>query len=197
MITSRLRWLAIAVTISVLGAGVPAISHAAANSPQKPHGPAVQVPQGWPQELLIPKLGVKANIEQLSFFNPSDEHAPYRWEDVAWYDLGPKPGHPGRSVIFGHLDSYCCPAVFWHLDQLQYGDVVQVQYKTGPPLTFRVIWTHQYLNNELPLKNMYGFSSQRSLALATCAGIFHRDGTGYDHKVVVFTRLVLPNGQLG
>jgi hypothetical protein len=31
----------------------------------------------------------------------------------------------------------------------------------------------------------------------TCAGAFHLDGTGYDHKLIVYARLVLPNGKLG
>jgi hypothetical protein len=44
---------------------------------------------------------------------------------------------------------------------------------------------------------MFGRTHERGLVLVTCAGVFHRDGTGYDHKLIVYARLVLPNGTLG
>jgi sortase A len=189
------RWLALLLTLAVLLAcGAPA-SHAAGTPVSK--APVIQLPAGWPTALIIPKLNVRANIESLTLLNPSDVHAPYKWEDVAWYDLGAKPGALGRSVIFGHLDSYCCPAVFWHLGDLVPGDQFEVQYRSGQTVTFQVVWNHTYLDNALPMSNLYGHAKQRSLALATCTGTFHRDGTGYDHRIVVFSRLVLPDGQLG
>lgn len=189
------RSLTLLLTVAILAVCWVPASHAAAKPPAST--PIIQLPAGWPTALIIPKLAVRANIESLTLMNPSDLHAPYKWEDVAWYDLGPKPGALGHSVIFGHLDSYCCPAVFYHLDALAPGDRFQVQYRSGQTVTFQVVWNHTYLDNALPTGIMYGHARQRTLALATCTGIFHRDGTGYDHRIVVYARLVLPNGQLG
>ena len=170
----------------------PAAQRAALSSAQ-----SVIVPAGWPKLLAIPKFKVRAPVEALKFNAASDVHAPYKWGDVAWYDRGPRPGEGGRATMFGHLDSTCCPAVFWQLHSLHTGDIVQVAYKTGRLMSFRVMWQATYLNARMPLKFMFGRSSEHGLTLVTCAGVFHTDGTGYDHKLVVYARLILPSGKLG
>jgi hypothetical protein len=177
-------------------------AHAAVTPPQAPQKGAVTaakpmaVPAGWPKIFSMPRFGVRAPVEALKFSAVADIHAPYKWGDVAWYVRGPRPGEGGRATIFGHLDSTCCPAVFWQLHSLRPGDVVQVAYKTGNILKFRVMWQGTYLNARMPLKFMFGRSREHGLTLITCTGVFHRDGTGYDHKLVVYTRLILPSGKL-
>lgn len=155
------------------------------------------VPPGWPKLLAIPRINVKAPIESIAFNRVADLSAPYRWGDAAWYSRGPRPGDPGRAAIVGHLDSYCCPAIFWELSTLQPGDAIQVAYRTRQTLTFKVMWKHVYLNDQLPVGWMFTPTHERGLALITCAGVFHRDGTGYDHKLLVYARLLLPSGRLG
>lgn len=189
------------VMLTIVTTFVPS-AQAAVKPPQAPRKAAVhavkpiRVPAGWPKVLSIPRFGVRAPVEALKFNTTSDVHAPYKWGDVAWYNRGPRPGEGGRATIFGHLDSTCCPAVFWQLHSLRSGDVVQVNYKTGKLLKFRVMWQGTYTNAHMPLKFMFGRSREHGLTLITCAGIFHRDGTGYDHKLVVYTRLLLPSGKL-
>jgi sortase (surface protein transpeptidase) len=149
------------------------------------------VPYGWPKFVVIPRINVKAPVEALAMTSAADAHAPYKWGDVAWYDRSPRPGDVGRSMVFGHLDSYCCPAVFYGLRYLKRGDVVQVQYKQGRPLTFKVMWSDSYWANKLPNQFLFGRSNQRDLILMTCTGIFHPGaGGGYDHKLVVYARFV-------
>jgi hypothetical protein len=156
------------------------------------------VPPGRPQTVLIPKIGVRASLESVPLSSSRDVHAPFRWEDAGWFSRGPRPGAIGRAVIFGHLDSTCCPAVFWSLGTLLAGDLVQVRYGDGRILTFRVLWQHTYADSELPLHWLFGGGrGPRALILFTCAGVFHTDGTGYDHRLVIYARMILPNGQLG
>jgi hypothetical protein len=156
------------------------------------------VPPGRPLTVMIPKIAVTASLESVPLSSDRDVHAPFKWADAGWFSRGPRPGAVGRAVIFGHLDSTCCPAVFWNLGTLQAGDTVQVRYADGRMLTFRVLWQHIYANSSLPIQWLFGGGKgPRALILFTCAGIFHTDGTGYDHKLVVYARLVLPNGQLG
>jgi hypothetical protein len=64
-------------------------------------------------------------------------------------------------------------------------------------LNFRVQWSVSYPNNHLPTKFLFGSTRERGVDLMTCAGLWHLDGTGYDHKLVVYARLILPNGKLG
>lgn len=154
-------------------------------------------PRVVPAQITIPRIGVSAHIESLKFNSAQDVTAPYRWSDTAWYARGPRPGDLGRATIFGHLDSTCCPAVFWYLHLLHGGDLIHIYYPGNRMLSFEVMWQHTYLNTQMPLKFMFGSTPQRGLTLVTCAGVFHHDGTGYDHKLVVYARLVLPNGHLG
>lgn len=173
-------------------------SQVARPAPHRSHAKktAIAIPAGVPRTVVIQKIGVRAPVESLDLSKKSEKDAPNRWGDVAWYNRGPKPGSVGRAAIFGHLDSYCCPAVFWKLKTLRPGDQVQVYYKTGKPLTFRVQWGNQYLNTKLPLKFIFGQTKERGLVLLTCTGVFHK-ATGYDRKWIVYARMVLPNGKLG
>jgi sortase (surface protein transpeptidase) len=137
-------------------------------------------------------------VEDLSLNKIADEKAPYKWSDVGWYQRGPRPGDEGRATIFGHLDSYCCPAVFYHLKDLKPGDQIKVAYRGNQAITFRVIWQQIYPNAKVPIDWIYGRARERGLVLMTCAGVFYRSpGGGYDHKLIVYARLVLPSGELG
>lgn len=155
------------------------------------------VPQGRPWIVAIPRIAVHASLETNALTRATDGHAPFKWEDAAWYSRGPRPGAVGNAFIWGHLDSTCCPAVFWRLSSLQPGDRINVYYPQGQPLTFRVMWSHTYWNAQVPNSWIFGPGKQRGLVLFTCAGVFHGQPVGYDHKLVVFARLVLPNGRLG
>ena len=184
----KLRPMVLAVSLAAL-----LFSYSYSGTHASTRAPAFDpVPKGWPKLLAIPKIGVRAPVEALAYNRASDYDAPYRWGDVAWYDRGPRPGDVSHANVFGHLDSYCCPAIFYRLKDLRKGDHVYVGYQDGQVLTFQVQWSETYWNNKLPLKFMYGAWRDRGMVLMTCAGYFHRDGTGYDHKLIVFASLVWP-----
>jgi sortase (surface protein transpeptidase) len=175
------------------GFAIAAVTLGSASASTKPKSPVFTVPSGWPQSLAIPRMGVaKAPVEANPMNAPKDIDAPFKWGDVAWFNRGPKPGEQGRASIYGHLDSYTGPAVFYQLKTLKKGDKVMITYPKGRTLTFVVQWSHLYPNNHLPLKFLYGNTTERGMSLITCGGLFHRDGTGYDHKLVVYTTLVMP-----
>jgi hypothetical protein len=160
--------------------------------------PTQVVPSGWPQALIIPRLRLVAPVEDLSLSKITEEMAPYKWGDVGWYSRGPRPGDEGRASLFGHLDSYCCPAAFYQLRVLKAGDQVKIVYRHNQAINFRVMWQNTYPNAKVPLSWIYGRARERGLILMTCTGVFHPGaGGGYDHKLMVYARLVLPSGQLG
>src|SRR5438270_3830921 len=129
MPAARAIWRPAAILISIV-AGLLLYSDESAARP-KP----TQTPPGWPQVVAVPRLSVSAKIEPVAMTNPADSEAPHRMEDVAWYSRGHRPGDRGRAEVFGHLDSTCCPAVFYQLRTVKPGDLIQVRYKTGTPLT--------------------------------------------------------------
>lgn len=141
---------------------------------------------------MIPRIGVRSRIETTALKSAWDFEAPHSWSNTAWFNRGVRPGARGRSLIFGHLDSTCCPAVFWRLNQLRPGDIVKVAYRTGATLTFRVRWSQVYWYNHALVKWVFRRARDRSLMLVTCAGIFY-SGSGYDRRLLVDATLVLPS----
>lgn len=179
LILIALLLLSIATSLSTPGAS------AARPAPR----PVQVLPPGAPRVLSISSIGVQASVEAVALKKPADMKAPYKWGDVAWYSRGPRPGDTGRAQIYGHLDSLCCPAVFWKLKDLTAGDRVSVQYGNGQSVTFKVRWNRVYPDGALPKRFMYARTTERGLLLITCTGVFHRDGTGYDHRQVVYATL--------
>jgi hypothetical protein len=196
----------------LLGLPLSLVHAASASRPPSPYGPPAphysppphhpptgyHSPLGWPKGLAIPRLAIHATIDAdpLVKSKPIDQQPP--WEEVLWFSRGAKPGEPGRAFLVGHLDSTCCPAIFWNLHQLTPQDEIRIFYRKGM-LTFRVIWLHSYPDNAIPYRWMYFHhrNDQRSLVLMTCSGLWHGPALGYDHRLIVFARLVLPGGRLG
>ncbi len=117
---------------------------------------------------------------------------PTNFTDVGWYKEGPVPGALGSAVIDGHLDGKDTPeAVFYNLDKLQPGDVVEVLDAKGKTLKFRVLETKTYDHDAISTEVFIGDTSKHLLNLITCAGSWDKTKKLYDKRVVVFTELVV------
>jgi sortase (surface protein transpeptidase) len=142
-----------------------------------------------PLYLRIPALGVDASVEWVSVDNEGRMDVPTNYDDVAWYERGPRPGMPGNAVIAGHLDSASGPAVFYRLENLQPGDEVFVTTYSGDELRFVVVRTEAFDANDAPLERIFGSGFAPHLNLITCEGNFSRSSGQYDQRLVVFTVL--------
>ncbi len=157
-------------------------------------GTSYDVP-GAPKRLIIPAIGVNAYIQSVGMWwkDPTEIGIPTNFTDVAWYNGGPKPGEPGSAVIDGHLDgATVAQAVFFDLDKLQPGDMVQIVDSDGKTLNFKVTATKLYDYNASTTEIFAGDSSKVRLNLITCAGdwIKVNGANMYNKRVVVFTELV-------
>ena len=151
--------------------------------------PRGQAPVG----LRIPGIGVDAGVQWVGVDENGDMMVPSNYDDVAWYEPGPRPGERGNAVINGHFDSTTGPAVFWDLGQLQPGDEVIVRTHGDQELRFIVTAIESYKTEEAPLTRIFGPTSERNLNLITCDGTFLQDIRQYDRRLVVYT--VLAEGQ--
>jgi sortase (surface protein transpeptidase) len=115
---------------------------------------------------------------------------PKKDTDVAWYNLGYRPGEKGGAVIDGHLDKASgAPAVFWDLKKLSPGDELSVTDANGHQLTFAVVRTVSYAWNQLPIKEVFGASSVPMLNLITCQGTWDTTKKNYSNRMVVYAQL--------
>lgn len=146
-----------------------------------------------PIGLRIPSIGVDAGVQWVGVDETGAMQVPSNYTDVAWYELGPRPGERGNAVINGHLDSTTGPAVFWDLITLQPGDEIIVRTHGDQELRFIVTGLESYRTEEAPLDRIFGPTDSRNLNLITCDGTFEQDVRQYDRRLVVYT--VLAEGQ--
>lgn len=149
-----------------------------------------------PVRLIIPAIGVNANIQSVGLFWNGDGEMgiPTNFTDVAWYNGGPLPGMPGSAVIDGHLDGRNIEkAVFYNLGNLKPGDLVEVVDAGGATWQFQVVRLATYDYNATTTDIFAGDASRARLNLITCAGDWVKSQKLYNKRIVVFTELTTTN----
>ncbi|MEX1021921.1 MAG: class F sortase [Dehalococcoidia bacterium] len=151
--------------------------------------------------LRIPAINVDAPVGRW-IVEGSVMPEPYGPVDVAFYDLegwsgiGGFPGD-GRNAVFGaHVDMnrdiayagahYRGPAVFWSLDELGPGSIIEVDY-AGETLRYAVVWAESVAAGDGTDWRQYWSSdvAADSITLFTCGGDFDFDSLSYSHRIVV------------
>ncbi len=135
---------------------------------------AIRIPVPPPfVRLLISAIGVNASIESVGVRPDGAMETPAQrpWNDVGWYNSGPRPGERGSAVIAGHLDRPGGnPAVFWRLRDLRVGDGVLVVDASGKALRFHVTRIIFFQPQDAPVQDIFGNTAGSFLNLTTCAG---------------------------
>lgn len=144
----------------------------------------------FPNTLSIPSLNIQAPIEHVGLDSQRRMDVPKDPNNVAWYNLGPRPGEIGNSVIAGHLDSKTGPAVFYKLDELQEGDKITITDANQKQYTFQVTRKATYPEQDFPLQEVFGPSTTASLNLITCQGTFSQAKKSYSHRTVIYTQRI-------
>ncbi len=148
---------------------------------------------GLPVRFRIDTSDVKvdATVEHVAFApNSRAMDVPKKWENVAWFEPGYRPGTPGNAVLAGHFDSDTGPAVFYKLQEIKVGDIVSVEDNEGNIMRFRVTKAQSYFDEDAPLYEIFGPSDEPHLNLITCDGEFDPKTKRYDKKFVVFTEMM-------
>jgi sortase A len=142
---------------------------------------------GIPIRLTIPDIHVDASVEDLGL-TPLDAMAvPEGPIDVAWYDLGPRPGDLGSAVIAGHegwKDGIA--AVFDNLSKLSVGDEIYVKDNTGTTTAFIVRKVEIYGKNDSASTVFDSNDGTAHLNLITCEGVWNAATQSYSGRLVVF-----------
>jgi sortase A len=143
-----------------------------------------------PAQLSIPAIKVDAKVEHVGQLPDGQMDVPKDERNVGWYQPGAKPGERGNAVLAGHVDNKTGPSVFFHLGDLEAGDLVTVTNEHGLAYDFEVNAVESYPRNNAPLEKVFGTSSKSSLNLITCTGTFDRDAGTHEERMVVYTTLV-------
>ncbi len=144
---------------------------------------------GPPMRLRIPAINVDAAVESLGLTSQGDMDTPKGPDDVAWFNLGTRPGENGSAVIAGHYGTWKNGkgSVFDKLHELKKGDKVYVESEKGEIVSFVVSESRNYEPNA-DATNVFSSDDEKShLNLVTCEGIWNKDFKSYSERLVVFT----------
>ena len=145
---------------------------------------------GVPQSLAIEKLGVEATVESVGMDEKGRMDVPKGVMNVAWYNLGAKPGDNGSAVLAGHLDTpQGKPAVFYSLGTLKKGDEIKVTNSKGKKLIYVVEKIATYDTDKFPLVEVFADASGKRLNLITCNGTWDKNNKNYLKRLVVYSTL--------
>ncbi len=153
--------------------------------------PAVK--SGLPTRLTIPVIKVDAPIIQVGLTADGSVDVPKGPSEVAWYNLGPKPGEKGSSVIVGHYGKWQNGAnsVFDNLNKLKKGDKIYVKNDKDEITTFVVQQMHSYNPNET-VPDIFNKDDGNYLNLITCSGEWLPGKQTYNKRLVIFTEKLVP-----
>jgi sortase A len=138
-----------------------------------------------PAPLVIEKLHVLAPIEVKGVDTHDQMVAPDRPTDAAWYNFTARPGSGSNAVFSRHRDfAKVGPAIFWHLDQLAPGDVIDVVSPQHTQISYRVTRSWSYAVNAIPMAQVLAPDRADEVTLITCFGKY-TPATGYSERLVV------------
>lgn len=147
-----------------------------------------KITSGLPVRLKIPKMNVDTSIDYVSVTPDGAMDVPDGPDNVAWFQLGPRPGDMGSAVIAGHYGwKNNIPAVFDNLNQLRKGDKVYVTDENGTIMTFVVRELQLFKEHDDASAVFISNDGMSHLNFITCEGVWNKIVKSYPKRLVVFT----------
>ena len=144
-----------------------------------------------PVRLLIPVLGVDANVQHVGVGKSGNMAVPTNYTDAGWYRYGTTPGFLGSAVIDGHVNNgLALPGVFKRLSELKVGDTISVVAASGVQRNFAVSAVEIYDYKQVPLQKLFLQNDKARLNLVTCDGAWIAGEKTYNRRLVVYAELI-------
>ena len=142
---------------------------------------------GLPIRFKIPSINVDVPVEYVGLTSDGAMDVPKGPVNVGWFNLGPRPGQNGSSVIAGHSGwKDAIPAVFDNLHKLRKGDEIYIEDEKGANIIFVVREIKIYGRND-NASDVFGSSDGAShLNLITCTGVWNKVEKTSSDRLVVF-----------
>jgi sortase (surface protein transpeptidase) len=141
--------------------------------------------------LIIPSLGINAQIEKVGINDKGNIASPKTFKTVGLYKYGPVPGAPGVAILDGHVNNGLgLKGVFADLEDIEIGNIITIVDEKGKKLDFQVekIATVDYTTrlDEISFKN----SGQSQILLVSCQGNWVKNEKTYDKRLLVLANLI-------
>ena len=145
---------------------------------------------GNPVRLKIPIINVDAAIEYVGLTPDGAMDVPKEKErdNVAWFNLGPRPGDNGSATIAGHYGwKDGKESVFDNLYKLRKGDKIYIEDDKGEIVSFVVRESRRYDPQADASEVFVSTDGKSHLNLITCEGIWNKVSKSYSQRLVIFT----------
>jgi LPXTG-site transpeptidase (sortase) family protein len=140
-----------------------------------------------PVRIKILSLNIDAAMEYVGLTSDGAMGVPKGPANVAWFDLGPRPGEEGNAVVAGHSGwKDGIPAVFDDLHKLQKGDKIYVEDDKGVTATFVVRESKLYEPTANATDVFTSHDGKSHLNLITCGGVWDTVTKSRSNRLVVF-----------
>ncbi len=147
-----------------------------------------QTSSGLPVRLKIPGINVDSAVEHVGLAPDGAMDVPKERANVAWFNLGPRPGENGSAVIAGHYGRKNGKAsVFDNLYKLREGDKLYIEDDKGVIISFVVHESQRYDPKADALVVFSSNDGKPHLNLITCEGAWDERTQQYPKRLVVFT----------
>lgn len=142
---------------------------------------------GLPIRLIIPKINVNAMFESVGLTSDGAVGVPRNQDEVAWFNLGARPGEKGVAIISGHYGRINKKSsVFDDLHKLRTGDEIFVEDDQGTTISFVVRESRRY-DSDANAPDVFLSNNEGShLNLITCEGVWDEVTKSYPARLVVF-----------
>ncbi len=146
------------------------------------------VDSGLPLHLKIPKINVDSAIENVGLTSDGAMNTPKILMDVAWFELGVRPGEIGSAVIAGHYGWKSSKAsAFDNLYKLQKGDKLYIENDKGVIISFTVQEIKEYNPKDDAVDIFSSKDNKSHLNLITCDGVWNQFEKSYSKRLVIFS----------
>ncbi|WP_308250890.1 class F sortase [Nonomuraea rhizosphaerae] len=153
--------------------------------------PAPPMLPSTPQRIIIKRLGINAPITSLGLAKDGTIQVPAANNAnlVGWYRNMSTPGEAGPAVMLGHKDTRTSPAVFSRLNEIRYGDTIEVKRQDRTTAVFTVGGVEQASKKTFPTQRVYGSQANAQLHLITCGGTYNRTIGHYTDNIIVYATM--------
>ncbi|MEU7482136.1 sortase [Lentzea sp. NPDC042327] len=162
---TRVLIAVLSVALAGTACSQPAPKPTAATSESAP--PPVVSPLGNsdPMELRVERIGVRSSLIQLPLGADGAVQMPPANEGMqaGWHQTQPK-----QWIIVGRIESNGARGVFYRLNDLAEGDVVEVSKKDGSVARFTVTRTERVIRDDYFAEAVAKDADQQGLRLITC-----------------------------
>jgi LPXTG-site transpeptidase (sortase) family protein len=145
-----------------------------------------------PSRIRIVALAIDAPVAGVGLLPDGSMGVPNNLWIAAWLSSGARPGQAGNAVIAGHR-GIGSPGLFGHLEKLRPGDKIHVSDASNGELVYEVTRVALLDMSADSQVQVFAPTTQQQLVLVTCFGQYSSTTLTYDHRLVVFSRLLPPN----